>query len=229
MMAASPISATYDKPCADDAPILRRSAQSKEPDIFNAIYQQDINMVIWQRELSASLQNAVKDFLASNPPAQMEVTVTPQSALSSMSETLGMMNQPALSANIAELVGMFCSVFELKRAKLSLKVLDQAMCPKFHVDRIPCRLLTTYQGVATEWLPHHVVDRTKLGRGSHGQSDEQSGLFQSPNDIQQLNCGDVALLKGELWQGNQNAGLVHRSPVLPSSERRLLLKLDFIN
>lgn len=33
----------------------------------------------------------------------------------------------------------------------------------------------------------------------------------------------------ELWQGNQNGGLVHRSPVLPSGERRLLLKLDFIN
>jgi hypothetical protein len=34
-------------------------------------------------------------------------------------------------------------------------------------------------------------------------------------------------LKGERWEGNENAGLVHRSPVLLSGERRLILTLDF--
>jgi len=38
---------------------------------------------------------------------------------------------------------------------------------------------------------------------------------------------DVALLKGELWEGNEKAGLVHRSPAVPADHRRLLLTLDF--
>jgi len=108
-------------------------------------------------------------------------------------------------------------------------VLDKAMCPKFHVDRVPCRLLTTFQGIATEWLPHNKVNRDKLGPGSQGKADSESGLYTSPEDIQQLQAGHVALLKGELWEGNENAGLVHRSPAVPNGERRLLLTLDFMD
>jgi hypothetical protein len=106
------------------------------------------------------------------------------------------------------------------------------MCPRFHFDRIPCRLITTYHGVATEWLPHQVVDRSKLGAGNQGKSDEKSGLFESANDICQLRKGDVGLLKGEFWHDNEGAGLVHRSPVQTDdslSQSRLLLTLDFIN
>jgi len=103
------------------------------------------------------------------------------------------------------------------------------MCPKFHVDRIPCRLATTYQGVATDWLPHEQVDRSKLGHGSDGKADDESGLFNSVADIQHLQCGDVALLKGDLWEGNEGAGLVHRSPDITDNACRLLLTIDFIN
>jgi hypothetical protein len=100
------------------------------------------------------------------------------------------------------------------------------MCPRFHFDRIPCRLVTTYHGKATEWLPHRVVDRSKLGNGNQGQPDDKSGLFHHKNDIHRLKEGDVALLKGEKWQGNEGAGLVHRSPPVLSGEYRLLLTLD---
>jgi len=111
---------------------------------------------------------------------------------------------------------------------LRLTVLDRAMCPRFHVDRVPCRLVTTYQGIATEWLPHNVADRSKLGAGNMGKSDDLSGLFECPSDIKQLNCGDVALLKGELWHNNEGAGLIHRSPQLVNNACRLLLTIDFI-
>ena len=46
-------------------------------------------------------------------------------------------------------------------------------------------------------------------------------------EIQQLQSGDVAVLKGELWAGNENAGLVHRSPAVGSGANRLLLSMDF--
>lgn len=101
------------------------------------------------------------------------------------------------------------------------------MCPRFHVDKVPCRLITTYYGIATQWLPQYLVDRTKLGAGCSGKTDEDSGLLLEPNAIQQLEAGQVALLKGENWLNNQNAGLVHRSPQPGEGEKRLLLTLDF--
>lgn len=124
---------------------------------------------------------------------------------------------------------MFCYLFDLKQTGLRLTTLCHAMCPRFHVDRIPCRLVTTFQGVSTQWLPNHTVDRTKLGAGSQGLPDDQSGIYLSENDICQLKTGDVALLKGERWEGNENAGLVHRSPAVTEGGQRLLLTLDFVD
>jgi len=222
MIAANPISS--HRPVT-----FRRAAQGEDRAILTDIYQQDTNIAIWQRKLSATLQAAVNDFLASNPAFRASMTVTPQSVFASLDELFAAANQSELKENIAELVDIFCYLFELERVGLRLTVLERAMCPKFHVDRVPCRLITTYQGVATEWLSHQVVDRTKLGSGSNGKPDSESGLFQNPNDIQRLHSGDVALLKGELWEGNEKAGLVHRSPAPSNGERRLLLTLDFIN
>lgn len=206
---------------------VRRPALGNEARVLTNIYLEETNIAIWQRQLSATLKQSVDAFLRSYPNFQLSMTVAPQSVLSSISESLGDNDQVELCENIAELTSMFCCLFELKRAGLRLTALDRAMCPKFHVDKVPCRLITTFQGAATEWLPHHAVNRQKLGIGSNGQPDDQSGLYQRHDDIQQLNCGDVGLLKGELWSGNESAGLVHRSPALEIGERRLLLTLDF--
>ena len=205
----------------------RRLSQGEDPIVLTDIYNEGINIVTWHRDLPASLQSSVQKFLASNPGFEATMTVSPKNVSASISEAFGDVEQPDLVEDISELVHMFCDLFQLSNVGLRLSALDKAMCPKFHVDRIPCRLVTTYQGIATEWLPHAVVDRTKLGTGSNGLSDSESGLYPSESDIQQLACGDVALLKGEHWYDNEKAGLVHRSPSLPNGGCRLLLTLDF--
>jgi len=211
-----------------------RSSESKDPGVFADIYQDSINIAIWQRQLADQLALSVNELLIAKPTLQTSLSVSAQSAYESVNEALGATaTSVALSEDIAELVDMFCCLFDLKRAGLRLAVLHRAMCPRFHVDKVPCRLVTTYQGVATEWLPDHSLDRTKLGPGSQGSPDEQSGLFLHSNDICRLHQGDVALLKGEGWEDNEGAGLVHRSPSLPvgkqsTSECRLLLTLDFM-
>lgn len=207
----------------------RRPTSGGDPLVFADIYSEETNIVTWQRQLPAALQDSVGEYVDSNSARQLTESVSPQSTLSAFSGMLGTAEHPKLTENIAELVDMFCCLFGLTSAGLRLMALDRAMCPKFHVDRVPCRLVTTYQGVATQWLPHQVVERTKLGRGSKGLSDSESGLYPSQSDIQQLTVGDVALLKGEGWAGNENAGLVHRSPAVSSGEHRLLLTLDFLD
>lgn len=220
---------SFEQPAFSVAEKYRLAVTSNEPDILSDIYREDINIAIWQRDLSNTLKAAVADVLNYNSNYQTAMSVSPQSVISSLKDSFGSFDHPALRENIAELVDMFCCLFDLKRAGLRLVVLDKAMCPKFHVDRVPCRLVSTFQGEATEWLYHQDVDRTKLGSASHGLPDHESGLFQEPEQIQKLKCGDVALLKGEIWQDNDKAGLVHRSPSLAEGEKRLLLTLDFIN
>ena len=208
---------------------VRTASESTNPSVLGDIYQDRHNIAIWRRTLSPCLVSGVDQLLKSRASLQVAMSVTPQNALVSAREAL--QDYPCaseLSEDIATLVEMFCCLFDLKSTGLRLKTLDEAMCPRFHVDRVPCRLVTTYQGLATQWLPHHLVDRSKLGTGNNGLPDELSGIYQSADDIQQLNSGDVALIKGEHWEGNENAGLVHRSPAPKSGEKRLLLTLDFL-
>ena len=209
--------------------LFRRSAGS-ESQVLPNIYLDDVNIAVWERELPEMLKDASGKILKKNPNLEISIVTTPTEAFTSVVKAIG--SEPEgieLGEDIAKLVDMFCCLFELKRAGLRMTVLDRAMCPRFHVDRILCRLITTYIGAATEWLPHHSADRNKLGIGNEGKPDDQSGLFGSARDIQQLSEGDVALLKGEAWAGNKGGGLIHRSPELTSEHQRLLLTLDFVD
>ena len=207
-----------------------RCIEGRKPEVLKDIYLENINMVTWQRTLSSSMKEASEKILKTNPTLKLSKIVMPQETYSTVNDLLGSSEVSSmLSKDIAELVDMFCYLFDLNRVGLRLTALDGAMCPKFHVDRIPCRLITTYHGIATEWLPHDTADRTKLGHGSQGKPDNQSGLFKTSKAIQKLNQGEVALLKGEGWRGNQGAGLIHRSPQLREEKSRLLLTLDFID
>ncbi len=206
----------------------RTSATGQHPTIFADVYRDEVNIVVWQRVLAHELGRSVAQILKEQPTLQVSRVVTPQDAYSTITEALG--NTAAttvLAKDVTQLVDMFCCLFGLEEAGLRFAVLNRAMCPRFHVDVVPCRLVTTYQGKGTQWLPHHLVDRSKLGTGNNGRPDEQSGLFAASNDIQTLTSGDVALLKGERWLDNEGGGLVHRSPNLPTGSNRLLTTLDF--
>ena len=211
----------------------RSAAKDSNANVLPHIYDQNTNIVIWQRDLEQVLTNAVNTLISTNAIKPLELAVSPDDAFDKLVTALKPNDNnrdetDALCKDITLLVEMFCCLFDLKRAGLRLKILDKPMCPRFHVDKIPCRLVTTYQGVATQWLNHSDVERSKLGTGNLGKPDEESGLFKSLNNINQLNQGDVALLKGEYWDENEGAGLVHRSPPVAENEQRLLLTLDFI-
>jgi hypothetical protein len=231
MNALAPITAQV-KPAE---PLYRRAAIESNANVLPQIYNQDTNIVIWQRDLEQTLTNAVNTLITANALKPLELAVSPDDAFDQLIKALKPEDNnrdeiKALCEDITLLVEMFCCLFDLKHAGLRLKILDKPMCPRFHVDKIPCRLVTTYQGVATQWLNHSDVNRSKLGTGNLGKPDEESGLIKSLNNINQLTEGDVALLKGEYWDENEGAGLVHRSPPLAgtNSAPRLLLTLDFI-
>ena len=200
------------------------------PEILTRIYDAQIRLCIYKRAVSTNvkeyavfLQNTFHDFQLTQI-----LSLHKLSELLSVSLPQHRCRQDFLE-DVFTVAEMYACLFGLRQIGFRLHVLNKTMCPRFHTDKVPCRLITTYQGPATEWLPHQVVNREKLGAGSDGKPDWQSGLFNNPNDIQQLGCGEVALFKGELWEGNENAGLVHRSPEMLAGDSRVLLTLDFSN
>ncbi len=196
---------------------------------LGGIYREDVNIAVWQRKLSLKLTQAADTILDQFPALKISLIAPPEAIYPAIERELSFSAESkALAEDIAHLADIYACLFGLNRVGLRVSALDRAMCPRFHVDRVPCRLVTTYQGTATEWLPNIFSDRTKLGVGNQGKPDDQSGLFDCANDVQYLARGDVALLKGESWEGNEGNGLIHRSPQLSGNIRRLLLTLDFM-
>lgn len=124
------------------------------------------------------------------------------------------------------LADMMTCLFNCEAVGLRLEPLQSAMCPSFHVDKIPVRLVNTYLGPGTEWLPveslYHKEPVNLKGKMSKTNFD----MFYEEAHIQQLNAFDVALLKGQTWQKEQQMAAVHRSCQVKTNEKRVLLTLD---
>ncbi|TNE80441.1 MAG: DUF1826 domain-containing protein [Gammaproteobacteria bacterium] len=205
------------------------SISGTDPGVLSNIYDPDINLVRWRRTPGLAIRRYTMALEASPPVFQ---TLQAVIETRNIGQWLGTRlpehpGQSSLIDDIVEVAEMFALLFDLDKVGLRLALLHRAMCPRFHVDHVPCRLLTSYSGAATEWLPNPLANRLKLGKGSRGLSDSQSGIYRSNHHIHRLDTGDIALLKGESWLGNEGRGLVHRSPASTNGDKRLLLSIDF--
>ena len=197
---------------------------------ISEIHKQKYNISIWKRDLDSNITQSSKHVLLRHPNLEFSEVVQLKNIeqvliteLGSDPDTLPLYN------DIKDVVQLFCNLFQLDKAWLRIDAIDSPMCPRFHVDNLKCRLVTTYIGPGTQWLPHSSVNRTKLGHGNEGKSDEESGLFLNKEDIEQLDTGHIALLKGDAWNGNEGLGIVHRSPHAEDHYKRLYMTVDFVD
>ena len=224
------MSTTMNSLVQDEALIHHRNSFfTNDSSQLSKIHNQKINISIWQRKLHSGLIDIGQYLLDDNSEIHFSEVVEPKHTLETLNKEFGQHKKTLpLFKDIYNLVDLFCNLFDEKRAWVRLDSIDKPMCPRFHTDYVKCRLVTTYVGPATQWLPHELVNRSKLGHGNQGQPDDKSGLFLENTDIEQLNVGHVALLKGESWAGNKGAGLVHRSPHDKNGYNRLYLTIDFM-
>ena len=201
------------------------SDQSK----ISQIFKEENNILILERNLNNAIIKASEYILRENPDLEFSEAVKFEDVEKTLITKISSSDEASyLFEDISKIIKMFCDLFDMKSVWLRLDAIYGPMCPRFHVDSVRCRLVTTYIGPATQWLPHDFVDRSKLGHGNEGLSDEDSGLYLNSRQIQQLNVGHIALLKGEGWKGNEGRGLVHRSPHQQGNYKRLYMTIDFI-
>jgi len=197
---------------------------------LSKIYADDIHMCIVQRTVSEQIGEFVRQLLQHPHDTNIlqSITIGTFDFQQLLPQHAHLAGYREFCQDIENITALFSDLFDLPQVGLRLHTLDKAMCPKFHVDRVPCRLTCTYGGTGTEWLRDSDIDRRKLGAGANGLADTESGLLKAHAAIQTVPTDALALLKGSGWEGNEQHGLVHRSPQLsPETPRRLLLTLDF--
>lgn len=212
----------FNKPAA-------RAVVSKDFADLSLIYEDGVNLCLIERPFPVAIEQFVYQALQNVRRVEIRQTVAPmhfdfEQLWPQASHLTG---YQAWVEDVSLLVSAFSELFECREVGMRLYTLEKAMCPRFHVDRVPARLICSYGGIGTEWLPEYALDRNKLGMGGRGLTDTDSGLITDITATRQMPAYAVGLMKGESWEGNEGRGLVHRSPQPTALQpRRLLLTLD---
>ncbi|WP_322965105.1 DUF1826 domain-containing protein [Sphingomonas fuzhouensis] len=172
-----------------------------DPAILATIDEPAVTLAVWQRASPLSAPDlthfpAIR-FAANTPSVAQRV----HDALSPLSP------QPwheTLAADAAHLAALYATWTGEERVEVRIERITGNGCWKFHADYVALRLITTYCGQATQWLPHGAP----AGAEPHA-----------------LAAGDVGLFKGRERAGDR--AIIHRSPpIAGSGEDRLLLVID---
>lgn len=218
MMATTPcpLPSDYDEPC--------RHAEGADVSVLPRIFDSDINMAILRRRLPLDVEAGARAQCQADKALSVSWLGPPGDGLRGELEhhLHDLPTSAPLIEDILTLADAMAFLFDTASVGLRLRCLEAAMCPRFHCDNLPVRLVTTYSGPGSEWLPERAVNRQGLGAPKPGKPD----IVTDPSAIQQVNTGDIALLKGSGWVGNEQHPLVHRSPELAVGQRRLLLTID---
>lgn len=190
---------------------------------LSAIFEEGVNIVALSRRLDAAIVEEARVALA-QPSFRLLTSITPSNGPGALLAQL-----PEFSHLAAELhfwTEVLADLTGCERVGVRLARLEAAMCPRFHVDKVTVRVVSTFAGNGTEYLAEEDVDRRWLGHAAQGASDEASGLLRRGARIRRAAVGDVVLLKGEAWPDNTGRGAVHRSPGASSTSPRLVMTLD---
>ncbi len=188
---------------------------------LSAVFDASVNILQLRRtpspELVAEAQGAAKSL----SPTQFllegqELLRTAQAELPGF---------PHIASDIAYWSEVLVDLIGCAAVGVRLAQTTQAMCPRFHVDRVTLRLVTTYHGPATEFVASEDVDRRYLGTAG-ADNDATGMLLRSEGSIRSAEVFDVVALKGERWPNSEGRGAVHRSPAVPVGESRVVLTLD---
>ena len=204
-------------------PVIRQT-RGDTPLALSDILEDGVNLALWQRQLPLHIAEFGALLVALDEPLaeSLVIELNSEDAAPNLQGLApgcrDLEGYEGFIADVSWLVSAFACLLGAKRIGVRLRLLDKAMCPRFHVDHVPVRLITTYAGIGSQWLREGVMDRRRL---SQPQAEPTAC-------IEQIHSGEVALLKGTKWHGNEDYGLIHRSPALKADERRLILTLDWL-
>ena len=115
--------------------------------------------------------------------------------------------------DMAEVCKTFCVLEKIEAVSFHLGT--QRACRRYHIDNVPKRMLVTYAGKGTEWLPDEAADREAFLSGEPNEK-----IIKDPSALQFINQWDVAVFRG----GPE--GVLHRTPDAALNGPSILMKLD---
>jgi hypothetical protein len=193
---------------------------------FEEIHREDRSLVVFRRTLRQDRAAALGRFIEHHRPS---VELEAPAAIEWVLDGLDQDARAWLRDDVCGLADRFAAVAGALDMKIRFGVVDGDQCRKFHVDYVRLRMVTTYVGPGTLWLPEYAVDREALAHPSGDPEADNRRIVRYPNAVRRADAGDVLLMKGAIY-GGSHPSLVHRSPsIAETSARRLVLVLSTVD
>jgi hypothetical protein len=188
-----------------------------KPEVLQNIHLQEKNIAIYHRDIS-HLQSDINTCMKGKIEFRKSGSL-PEIKAALESE---IPNCYDLILDIVSLVKVFGELTENSTFKVLLSTVNSNMCRRFHTDINDLRLLCTYSGQGTLWIPEEFVNREALN-----SCGDNECILRDASQVQQVPTGSVAILKGAIYPKEGTKACVHRSPSIEESgETRLLLRID---
>lgn len=200
-------------------------AAGRLPDVLQSIRQPRVNLAVWQRELPVSIQHRMALLCVLMPRHRMFALAAGAAADPALDGALRGLYGTGVAARDpwrADLQGLLALARGLApQATLRVRIETKACnaCQRFHVDHVALRLICTYRGQGTQWLPETAFDRHRLAGDGNEHVRDWSALQEIPT-------GAVAVMKGNRFPSQPGRGLLHRSPPAGAEAPRVLAIVD---
>src|SRR5690606_18232190 len=125
--------------------------------------QRGCNLVRWGRVIPYDVVQALSDWAPTKPDCLERLIHSPKTETVAVPAGLPKNVAGWLESDISSLTRILFDVAAPHALVVKLSVINSDQCRKFHVDYVRYRLLTTYLGPGTEWIPNEYVDREALG------------------------------------------------------------------
>jgi hypothetical protein len=120
-----------------------------------------------------------------------------------------------LSDDADELMRMFTALSGAHALLVRLEAVANDGCSRFHADNVRYRLVTTYRGAGTEWLPPPYPEAAG------------EGCIAPTGRVERLETGWIAVMRGRKMETGDMLAILHRSPPMQGIEQpRLFLTID---
>ncbi|MFN3233877.1 MAG: DUF1826 domain-containing protein [Gammaproteobacteria bacterium] len=119
--------------------------------------------------------------------------------------------------DMADICKIFCDI--QKTDEVAFWLGSDRGCTRYHVDNVNYRLLVTYDGKGTQWLPEGAADRDALKN-----LEPNENILKDESAVQFINEWDVAIFRG--GEGAEDNGVVHRTPDEALENPSILMRLD---
>ncbi|HEY0468824.1 MAG TPA: DUF1826 domain-containing protein, partial [Polyangiaceae bacterium] len=177
-----------------------------------SIHEPRVSVAIWERQLPPVVERKLASWGARAPLAFDALLDSASYDISRAVRDVDEELRAWLVDDMALLVEHFLSLAEVSRFRLHFGAVPTDQCRKFHVDYFRLRMVTTYAGPGTEWLPETAVNRAELEPSPELAHEANRRIVKSFDAVRQAGAGDVVLLKGAYFGSGSSHAAVHRSP-----------------